>query len=127
MLASYMVLRNKGDSVEVLEDVEASGFEEVQIHRTTIHDGVASMEEQDNLPIPPQGSVELAPGGYHLMLMMGDHPLKEGEVVKLTLSFKDGKTLEIQAPVRKDATAPEGHGDDHEHHMNHHEEHHHDH
>ncbi|CAK0751300.1 periplasmic copper chaperone A [Gammaproteobacteria bacterium] len=110
MLASYMVLRNNGDSVEVLKGATAKGFNQVEIHLTTVKDGVASMEAQESLSIPAQGSVSLAPGGYHLMLIEGDHPLKEGETVKLSLQFNDEKTIDVEAPVRKDATAPEGHG-----------------
>jgi hypothetical protein len=106
-----MVLQNTGDTIQVLDGATATGFDEVEIHLTTIHDGIASMDAQDELPIPPQSSVKLAPGGYHLMLMMGHHPLKEGDTVDLSLHFKDGKTVEVHAPVRPDPTAPEGHGD----------------
>jgi hypothetical protein len=114
MLAGYMVLRNNGDTAQVLEGATASGFEQVEIHRTTIHDGMASMEGMDSLSIPPQDSVQLAPGGYHLMLMMGSRPLQEGDTVDFSLRFKDGKTLEVHAPVRKDSMATEGH--QHHHH-----------
>jgi hypothetical protein len=124
MLAGYMVLHNQGDAVQVLDGASAVGFDEVEIHKTTIHDGIASMQAQDSLSIPPQDSVKLAPGGYHLMLMQGAQPLKEGDTVAISLKFKDGKTLEVQAPVRKDPTAPESHGDGEKEHHEHHEHHH---
>jgi len=48
-------------------------------------------------------AVALKPGGYHVMLMDLAHPLKEGDVVPVTLTFADkaGKkvTQEINAPV----------------------------
>lgn len=124
MLASYMVLHNQGDTTQVLDGASAVGFDAVEIHKTTIHDGIASMQAQDSLSIPPQDRVHLAPGGYHLMLIDGDHPLKVGDAVDISLHFNDGKTVEVQAPVRQDLTAPESHGDDdnEEHHKHHHQD-----
>lgn len=101
MLASYMVLRNNGDANEILKSATAKGFKRVEIHRTMIKDGIASMEAQNSLSIPAKDSVALMPGGYHLMLIDGDHPLKAGESVELSLTFDNQKTLEVQAPVRQ--------------------------
>jgi periplasmic copper chaperone A len=54
--------------------------------------------------VPAGKTVELKPGGYHVMLMGLVAPLKEGETVPVTLTFKakDGKTqtVEVKAPVR---------------------------
>jgi len=119
MLASYMVLHNNGDTSEILKSAAAKGFNRVEIHRTTINNGIASMEAQDSLEIPAKESVVLQPGSYHLMLIDGDHHLQEGENVEISLNFANDKTIEIQAPVRKAPNAPEGHGSK-EHHGEHH-------
>ena len=46
----------------------------------------------------------LSPGGYHVMLFELVKPLKEGDVVPLTLTFEDsaGKksTVEVKAAVK---------------------------
>ena len=56
------------------------------------------------LDLPAGQTVELKPGGYHVMLMDLKQPLLEGQSVALTLVVegKDKKreTLEIKAPVR---------------------------
>ena len=48
--------------------------------------------------------MELRPGSYHVMLMDLKQPLKEGESVPVTLTFRDasGKktSVEVAAPVR---------------------------
>ena len=54
--------------------------------------------------LPAGKTVELSPGGYHVMLMDLKAPLKEGEQVPVTLTFEDkaGKrfTADVKAPVR---------------------------
>jgi periplasmic copper chaperone A len=64
------------------------------------------------LDIPAGGTVELKPGGYHLMLMDLKQALPVGSTVPVTLMFKDGKgaesRVEVKLPVA--ATAPVGGG-----------------
>ncbi len=102
-LAAYMVLKNSNSTVEVLQKVTSPAFKQVEIHQTSIHNGTASMEAQDSLSIPANGKVSLAPNGHHLMLIGAAHPLKVGDTVDLFLHFQGGKTVEVHAPVRKDA------------------------
>jgi len=62
------------------------------------------MRALGELKLPAGKAVDLRPGGYHVMLMGLKQPLKEGESVPLTLTYRDasGKTskLEVAAPVR---------------------------
>ena len=76
----------------------------VEIHEMKMDAGVMKMSAIEALAIPAGRTVELKPGGYHVMLMGLASPLKEGETVPVTLTFKakDGKTqtVEVRAPVR---------------------------
>jgi hypothetical protein len=76
----------------------------VEIHEMKMDAGVMKMSAIDALAVPAGKTVELKPGGYHVMLMGLAAPLKEGETVPVTLTFKakDGKTqtVEVRAPVR---------------------------
>jgi len=80
----------------------------VEIHSMTHEGGVMRMRAVESLPVPAGKSVELGPGGYHVMLMDLAQPLKEGDKVPLTLTFADksGKktTQDVTATVR--ALAP---------------------
>ncbi|HSV57364.1 MAG TPA: copper chaperone PCu(A)C [Variovorax sp.] len=62
------------------------------------------------LELPAGQTVELKPGGYHLMLMDLKQPIAAGSSVPLTLRFVDAKgvasELKLQVPVS--ATAPGG-------------------
>lgn len=88
----------------------------VEIHEMKMVGDVMKMSAVPGLDLPAGQTVELKPGGYHVMLMALKQPLKAGDVVPLTLTIegKDGKkeTLELQAPV-KALGMPEGMGAGH--------------
>lgn len=75
-----------------------------QIHETRVQDGRASMGPVEALTLPAGRSVELRPGGYHVMLEGLARPLAEGDHVPLTFTIegKGGKRsrLEVDAAVR---------------------------
>ena len=81
----------------------------VEIHSMTHEGGVMKMRAVSALPVAAGKPVDLAPGGYHVMLMDLVQPLKEGDKVPLTLTFADksGKktTQEVTASVRPLASA----------------------
>jgi copper(I)-binding protein len=76
----------------------------VEIHEMAMDGGVAKMRAVQRVDLPAGKPVALKPGGYHVMLMALQQPLKEGESVRIALTFQgqDGKrtTTEIAAPVR---------------------------
>jgi copper(I)-binding protein len=55
---------------------------------------------EGGLEIKPGATVELKPGGFHLMFMDLKEPLKEGQSVKGTLSFEKAGTIEVEYTVR---------------------------
>jgi copper(I)-binding protein len=76
----------------------------VEVHALAMKDDVMSMRQVPAVALTAGKDVELEPRGYHVMLMDLKQQLKAGEVMPLTLVFKnkDGKreTVEIQAEVR---------------------------
>ena len=62
--------------------------------------GAMTMQEVSSIEIPAGGSVQLKPGGYHIMLMELAAPLKKGETVAITLTFEKAGTQTVQAPVK---------------------------
>ena len=41
----------------------------------------------------------MKPGGYHIMLMGLDAPLKEGDEIELTLTFEKAGDVKVKVPV----------------------------
>lgn len=78
-----------------------------EVHEMKMEGDVMKMRAVSSLDLPAGKTVELKPGGYHLMLMDLKTPLVKDSSVPLTLVFKDAKgtqsTLEIQTPVRTSA------------------------
>ena len=76
----------------------------VEIHEMAMEGNVMRMRAAPGLELPAGKTVELKPGGYHVMLMDLKQQLKAGETVPLSLVVegKDGKrqTIEVKAPVR---------------------------
>jgi hypothetical protein len=62
--------------------------------------GRAVMRPLSALHVPARGSIDLAPGGTHVMLMDIARPLKAGTTVEMTLTFDDGRTRTVRAVVR---------------------------
>ena len=76
----------------------------VEIHEMAMEGDVMKMRAIPGLDLPAGKTVELKPGGYHVMLMELKQPLKAGDTVPVTLVVegKDGKreTIEVKAPVK---------------------------
>ena len=80
----------------------------VEIHEMAMDGNVMKMRALANgLELPAGKTVELKPGGYHVMMMDLKAALPKDSTVPLTLVFKDAKgaesRLELKVPV---ATAP---------------------
>ena len=96
--------------------VKSPGAGTVEVHEMSTDGGVMKMRAMpDGLELPAGRSVELKPGGYHIMLMDLKAQVKEGDRVPMTLiiEYKDGKRqiLDVTAPVKALSTsaAPKGH------------------
>ena len=76
-----------------------------QIHEMAMSEGVMRMREvTGGVPLKAGQSFELKPGGYHIMMMDLKQPVKAGDRVPLTLTFKQGDgqqtTTQVDAEVR---------------------------
>lgn len=82
-----------------------------EVHEMKMEGDVMRMRAIPGLDLPAGKTVELRPGGYHVMLLDLKAPLAKDTTVPLTLVFKDAKGVEsrteLQVPV---ATAPVGGG-----------------
>lgn len=100
--AAYLTLKN-GGAEDTLVSAAIAEASMVEIHETAAAaNGMMEMRPlAQGLKVPANGSVELKPGGYHVMVMGLKQDLKTGANVKLKLTFKSGKTLELTAPVQE--------------------------
>lgn len=103
---AFMVIRNNGDTdIKVLKaDNPASRVTELHTH---INDGgVMKMRPVPAIEIKAKGEAVLKPGSLHVMMIDLKAPMKEGDVVPITLSFDDGSSKQVDARVVKPMAAP---------------------
>ena len=90
----------------------------VEVHEMSMEKDVMKMRAVKGLDLPAGKSVELKPGGFHVMLMDLKQQMKEGDTVAVTLVVegKDKKRtmVEVKAPVKPLAT-PAATKTEHEH------------
>jgi copper(I)-binding protein len=111
--AGYLKLANKGP-VDRLVSATSPAAGSVEIHSMSMEGDVMKMRQVDAIELATGQTVELKPGGYHLMLMGLKAPLKVGEKFPLTLKFeKAGEvvvTIKVEEPKpQPDAAAVHSH------------------
>lgn len=109
MSAAFGTLHNDDDRAVVITggSTPVAGMVEAHV-MTKGEDGQMVMEEaEDGFTVDPGGSMELAPGGEHLMLMKLRGPLKAGDEVVVTATDDGGKEYPLTFSVREFAGADE--------------------
>lgn len=109
MSAAFGTLENDSSAPVTVVSVKSKASTSVQLHETVENgSGTTVMrEKKGGFTIPAKGSLELAPGGNHLMLMDLTAPIKAGDNVTFTVTMKDGSTAEFTAPAKNYAGANE--------------------
>ena len=100
---AFMTIRNSGSADRKLVKAESPAAKTVQLHNHINENGVMKMRQVDIIDVKANARAELKPGSYHVMLIDMTAPLKEGDTVPITLTFDDGTTTAVAAPVRKQA------------------------
>lgn len=102
MSAGFFVITNNTNEPMRITSVASPQFDSIEIHETTVTDGVSRMRKLDVLDVPAQGSVALERGGKHLMLM---RPQDIGDAV--TLQFISGEVPVLSVDYVFPALGPE--------------------
>lgn len=101
----FMTIENIGDTADRLIGASSPIAEHTDIHNTVNDDGVMRMRPVDAIEVPIAGSAELAPGGYHIMLIGLTEPLKKGSRIPVTLEFENAGTVDVEVTVESAGAA----------------------
>lgn len=99
MTAGYCRLRNSGDQPISLLQVTSPDFGKIEMHRTTITNGIAGMTRQKSITIPARSNFSFKPGTYHLMMFHPQRQLAVGDSVSLRFHFSDASSVKVTAAV----------------------------
>lgn len=120
--AAYMKIENTGSAADALLGAASSVADTVEVHETVAMEapaetegmggmetpaatdgmggGMMGMQPIARLEVPAGGTVELKPGGYHIMLIGLKQELKVGETIEITLTFEKAGEVKVTAEVR---------------------------
>lgn len=98
---AFMTIKNSGNVDRKLVKAESPVSKLVELHNHTNDNGVMKMRQVSEIDVKSKGQAELKPGSYHVMLIDLKQSLKEGDTVPITLTFDDGSTKKVDAPVKK--------------------------
>jgi copper(I)-binding protein len=101
-LAAFMKLENHtGAEVSIVDARTSLAVARVELHRTTMVDGIMKMMPQTAIPVAAHSTTLLEPGSWHIMLISPQKVPLAGESVELSLLFSDGSEQKVVAIVRK--------------------------
>ncbi len=93
--AGYMIITNKSGEADTLIAVSTPAAEKGELHIMEVKDGVMTMHPvEGGIKIPANGTVTLAPGGYHLMFINLKQPFENGGKLPVTLTFEKAGSVE---------------------------------
>ena len=94
----FLSIENKGGA-DRLVAASTPVCESVELHTMRMEGDVMRMRQVDGIELPAGKTVDLAPGGHHLMLMGLKAPLKVGDAFALKLKFQKAGELTVQVQV----------------------------
>jgi len=100
MRAGYMTIHNPGETAVTILSIRSDAFASIDIHRSVMQDGMMRMDPVTALSIAPGESLQLAPGGYHLM-MQPLQATRPGQEIEIVLQFDDGSEQRLTMTVIK--------------------------
>ena len=99
--AIFFEISNLTKIDDTLLEVKSSIASAVEIHKTSMVDGVMKMERQFSLPVPREEKVIFKPGGLHVMLIGLNEDLKVGDTFNITLTFEQHDDVSLDVLVRE--------------------------
>lgn len=103
----FVTITNKGTTADRLIAARSAASDKVEIHEMKMDGNVMRMRELDKgLEIPPGATVELKPGGYHIMFMELKAPFAKDAKVPVTLVFEKAGSIDVSLAVQAIGAAP---------------------
>jgi len=99
--AGFGRLENHADVSLEITAYSSPAYLDVSLHQTVLENGVSRMREVPGLSIPPNGEIELAPGGYHLMFKLPKQGSGPPERVVLQIEVDGGQQFRFELPVER--------------------------
>ena len=113
--AAYLSITNHGAMADRLLAVESSLARKAELHTMNVINGVMKMRQIDGgIAIPAGKTIQLAPGGLHVMLIGLKTPLNADENYRVTLVFETAGKVKLTGIAKRhaDLKMPSSHSSD---------------
>lgn len=92
----YFKITNTGTTADRLIGGTSDAAPRFEIHEMAVVDGIMKMRElPKGIEIKPGETVEIKPGGYHVMFVGLNKQLTQGQQVKATLQFEKAGKVDV--------------------------------
>jgi len=111
--AGYLGITNGGSQPDRLLGATSPVARVVELHTMSMTAGVMRMRPVAEIVIAPGATLQLRPGGLHMMIVGLSRPLRRGERVPVTLRFERAGSVAVELAVEApgaQAPAAGGHG-----------------
>ncbi|MCG8350105.1 MAG: copper chaperone PCu(A)C [Chloroflexales bacterium] len=99
--AAYMTIVNNSSAPDAVVGVSTDVADVVELHTVEMDGDVMRMRPISQIDVPANGSVELKPGGLHIMLIGLKQELSAGDTINLTLMLQNTGEIQVEVPVRQ--------------------------
>ncbi|RBW41564.1 copper chaperone PCu(A)C [Psychromonas sp. B3M02] len=99
--AAFLTIENQSEESVKLVSVSSDIADRVELHTHISEAGLMKMRQVESILIKGHNSVQLQPGGYHVMFLGLKNDLIAGDSVDITLYFDTGDAINITAPIQK--------------------------
>lgn len=107
VLGGYLTIVNTGSESDRLVGGSTPVAERLELHESSLVDGVARMRPaKGGIDIPAGASLNLQPGGAHIMLVNPKQRPAEGEKFMATLQFEKAGQVDVEFIVQAKTSAP---------------------
>jgi len=109
--AGYCRITNQRKTAVAIVGAASKAYGKIELHQSTIEDGIASMRQLRNMTLAPGQSIVLKPEGMHLMLMQPKVDVTPGDRVQIAFELKNGAIITVEFQAK--AIVPKHHGSHH--------------
>ncbi|MEO6986480.1 MAG: copper chaperone PCu(A)C, partial [Paralcaligenes sp.] len=109
MGAGYMAIKNTGAADDALLSITTTAADMAELHQTVTDGSMTKMEAVGKLSIPKGQTVQISPGGYHIMFMHIKAPFKQGDKIPATLTFAKAGEVHVEFQVEALTYQPDNH------------------
>jgi len=97
----FVTVENTGSQSDRLMSVSSPVAGVAELHEMSVDAGVMRMRGVAALEVKPGETLQLKPGGYHVMLSELRQPLKVGDRFPMTLKFQNAGAVEVSVWVEE--------------------------